>query len=77
MVAIRVGSVEHPVDAVTMEEIMRLGDATGPRHGFPEIDDGLRYLVARAAYKLRNYGQRALTGDASVFEDAKKLRKAR
>jgi len=74
VVANQVGSVEHPLDAVTMEELMRLADATGPRHRFPDIDDGLRYLVARAAYKLRNYGQRALSGDASVFEDAKSSR---
>jgi hypothetical protein len=76
-VDIRVGSVEHPRDAVTMGEIMRLEDATGPRHGYPDIDDTLHYLVARAAYKLRNYGQRALSGHVRVFEDAKRLRKTR
>lgn len=76
-VDIRVGSVAHPRDAVTIGEIMQLEDATGPRHGSPDIDDILHYLVARAAHKLRNYGQRALSGDARIFEDAKKLRPTR
>lgn len=42
---------------------MRLEDAPSPRHGLPGVGDTLRYLVARAAYKLRTYGQRASVGD--------------
>ena len=76
VVDVRVGSAGQPRDALTIDEIMRLEGAPNPRHGFPEIEDTLHYLIARAAYKLRSYGGRAIAGDAALFEEAKALRRS-
>ena len=75
-VGFRLGQVDRPKDALTATELARLADVATPRGEYPERGDQLAASVAKVAQDLRKYGERALSGDHTIFEEAKELRRA-
>ena len=77
-VGFQVGLDARPRDALSKEEIASLaGDASWRRpNAHEESGDRLRGGVARAAALLRSCGERALSGDESVFDEAMEVRRA-
>ncbi len=75
-IGFRVGQVSHPKDALTVTELIRLDRVATPRGEYPERSDELAASVAKVAQDLRIYGQRALSGDETIFREAMELRRA-
>lgn len=75
-VGFRVGLASRPRDALTATELAKLFGVPDPRGEYPERSDQLRASVARVAHELRTYGDRALGGDESIYDEAMELRRA-
>ena len=75
-IGLRVGLTSRPRDALTSTEIARLAGVTAPQAQYPERSDQVHASVARVAHELRVYGQRTLSGDTTIFDEAEELRRA-
>jgi len=75
-VGYRIGLTSRPRDALTSTELAKLSGVAAPRGEYPERADQLHSSVARVARELRVYGERALAGDESIYDDAMELRRA-
>jgi hypothetical protein len=73
-VGLQVGLVAEPRDALTEAEMLVTGGAGDLPGLFTETDDFDTALGALAD-RLQRYGERALAGDAAVFEEATALRR--
>jgi hypothetical protein len=75
-VGFRVGLMSRPRDALTATELARLGGTPVPRGEFPERTDELHSSVAAVARQLKANGDRVLSGDESIYDEAMQLRQA-
>jgi hypothetical protein len=75
-VGFRVGLLSRPRDALTATELARLAGVTNSRGEFPVRKDQLHASVATIAHQLQAHGERALTGEIAIFDEAKELRRA-
>lgn len=57
----------------TATELARLSGVDAPRSEFPADADQLQVSVANFAMQLRSSGERALSGDESIFDEALEL----
>lgn len=73
-VGFRVGLTSRPKDALTMTELARLTGAES-RGEYPERPAELRASAARLARLLRTHGERSLSGDETILEEAMRLRR--
>jgi hypothetical protein len=74
-VGFRVGLASRPKDALTAAEIVRLAGVTAHRGEYPEGIDQLDATVARVAQELRTYGERPLSGEVAIFDEAMEMRR--
>lgn len=72
----RVGVTSRPRDELTAAELARLSGATVRRGEYPERADQVRASVARVAKELKSYGERPLSGDETIYDEAMDLRRA-
>jgi hypothetical protein len=68
--------MSRPRDALTATELARLGGTPVPRGEFPERTDELHSSVAAVARQLKANGDRVLSGDESIYDEAMQLRQA-
>jgi hypothetical protein len=73
-VGFRAGLVTRPRDALTVPEFERLTGAT-TKSDHSGSGSGLRVAAARLARLLNDYGERILSGDESILEEAMALRR--
>jgi len=72
-IGFRAGPTSRPKDALTVPEFARLTGAE--RHGeYPVGVTELRAGVARLAHLLRDFGERVLSDDETILDDAMALR---
>lgn len=74
-VGYRVGLSARPKDALTAAELVRLSGARQHRGEYPERDSELGASIARVSAELRQFGERALSGDVSIYDEAMELRR--
>lgn len=72
-VGFRAGLKSRPKDALTVPEFARLTGAE-MQGEFPESVSELRAGVARLAGLLRDFGERVLSGDETILDEAMALR---
>lgn len=72
-VGFRVGVVTRPRDALTVPEFVRLTGAKAESH-YPESSSDLREAAGRLALLLKEHGDRVLSGDESILDEAMALR---
>jgi hypothetical protein len=75
-VGFRVGLATRPKDALTATELGRLAGGASPRGEYPERSDQVHASVARVAHQLRTLGERPLSGEEAIFDEAMELRRA-
>lgn len=77
-VGFRIGLASQPRNALTDAELVKLSGAAPDRSALPFVEqaDQLLGAVARAANDLRMHGDRPLSGDEGVYEEAMELRRA-
>ena len=71
----RIGLASRPLDALTATELARLSGIAAPRGEYPERADQLHTSVARIAQDLRTHGERPLSGDETIYDEAMDLRR--
>jgi len=69
----RAGVLSRPRDALTVPELARLTGAKAEGH-YPESGSDLRDAAGRLALFLRDHGDRVLSGDESILDEAMALR---
>lgn len=72
-VGFRAGLTSRPKDALTVPELARLTGAESQGE-FPESDAELVAGAARLARLLRDFGERVLSGDETILNEAMALR---
>jgi len=72
-ISFRAGLVAEPRDALTETEFQRLIGAN-VKADFSQDDSGMRIAVERRARLLREHGERILSGDKSILDEAKDIR---
>jgi hypothetical protein len=75
-VGYRIGLTSRPQDALTATELAELSGLAVPRSEYPERADRTRAMIARAAQELKRRGERPLSGDESIYDEAMELRRA-
>ena len=75
-VGFRVGLASRPKDALTGTELARLVGVGSPRGEYPERSDQVHASVARVAVFFRTFGERPLSGEDGIFDQAMELRAA-
>ena len=73
-VGFRAGVTSRPKDALTVPEFVRLTGAESQGE-FPESVAEVRAGVARLARLLRDFGERVLSGDETILDEAMALRR--
>lgn len=73
-VGFRAGLTSRPKDSLTVPEFVRLTGAQSQGE-FPEGVSELRLGVARLARLLRDFGERVLSGDETILDEAMALRR--